>query len=65
MKEKEKKNNVGRGNSPYINEGKGDTLAQKSRGSPPPRSYKKKIIMGIWRVTGSTRLHDLAVTTCH
>eukprot|EP00983_Pelagomonas_calceolata_P074831 1152719-Pelagomonas_calceolata.AAC.1 len=31
---------VGRGNSPYINLGKGDTLAQKSRESPPPRSYK-------------------------
>eukprot|EP00983_Pelagomonas_calceolata_P084146 1156303-Pelagomonas_calceolata.AAC.4 len=33
---KEKKNYVGRGNSPYINLGKGDTLAQKSRESPPP-----------------------------
>eukprot|EP00983_Pelagomonas_calceolata_P005945 198007-Pelagomonas_calceolata.AAC.1 len=26
----------------------------------PPRNYKKKIIMGIWRVIGSTRLHNLA-----
>eukprot|EP00983_Pelagomonas_calceolata_P011856 380684-Pelagomonas_calceolata.AAC.1 len=40
--EKEKKNYVGRGNSPYINQKKGDTLAQKSRESPPPQSYKKK-----------------------
>eukprot|EP00983_Pelagomonas_calceolata_P067773 1149616-Pelagomonas_calceolata.AAC.2 len=32
---KEKKNYVGRGNSPYIKSGKGDTLAQKSRESPP------------------------------
>eukprot|EP00983_Pelagomonas_calceolata_P046297 1140095-Pelagomonas_calceolata.AAC.4 len=51
---------VGRGNSPYINQGKGDTLAQKSRESPSPRSYKKKTLMGIWRVIGSTRLHNLA-----
>eukprot|EP00983_Pelagomonas_calceolata_P011087 357572-Pelagomonas_calceolata.AAC.4 len=28
------------------------TLAQKSRQSPPPRSYKKKTLMGIWRVIG-------------
>eukprot|EP00983_Pelagomonas_calceolata_P061174 1146715-Pelagomonas_calceolata.AAC.1 len=39
---KEKKNYVGRGNSPYINQGKGDTLAQKSRESPPPQSYKEE-----------------------
>eukprot|EP00983_Pelagomonas_calceolata_P023330 734651-Pelagomonas_calceolata.AAC.1 len=47
-------------NSPDINQGKRDTLAQKSLESSPPRSYKKKILMGIWRVIGSTRLHDLA-----
>eukprot|EP00983_Pelagomonas_calceolata_P060470 1146372-Pelagomonas_calceolata.AAC.8 len=37
-----------------------DTLAQKSLQSPPPRNYTKKIMMGIWRVIGSTRLHNLA-----
>eukprot|EP00983_Pelagomonas_calceolata_P004724 155249-Pelagomonas_calceolata.AAC.1 len=30
------------GNSPYINLGKGDTLAQKRLESPPPRSYKRR-----------------------
>eukprot|EP00983_Pelagomonas_calceolata_P088061 1157111-Pelagomonas_calceolata.AAC.1 len=51
---------LGTGNSPYINQGKGDILAQKSRESPPPQSYKKKILIGIWRFIGSTRLHNLA-----
>eukprot|EP00983_Pelagomonas_calceolata_P085380 1156540-Pelagomonas_calceolata.AAC.2 len=37
---KKKKNYVGREKSPYINEVKGDTLAQSSRESPPPQSYK-------------------------
>eukprot|EP00983_Pelagomonas_calceolata_P037328 1136288-Pelagomonas_calceolata.AAC.3 len=27
-------------NSPYINQGKGDTLAEKSRDSPPPQDSK-------------------------
>eukprot|EP00983_Pelagomonas_calceolata_P033195 1039490-Pelagomonas_calceolata.AAC.1 len=36
---------VGRGNSPCINQGEGDTLAQKTRESPPPRSCKKMILM--------------------
>eukprot|EP00983_Pelagomonas_calceolata_P070835 1150942-Pelagomonas_calceolata.AAC.2 len=58
-KRNEKKTYVGRGNSPNINKGKGDTLAQKSLESPPPRSYEKKILMGIWRVIGSTRLRGL------
>eukprot|EP00983_Pelagomonas_calceolata_P070671 1150872-Pelagomonas_calceolata.AAC.3 len=35
-------------------------LAQKSRESPPPRSYKKNVLMGIWRVIRSTQLHNLA-----
>eukprot|EP00983_Pelagomonas_calceolata_P024602 774829-Pelagomonas_calceolata.AAC.2 len=39
---KKRRNHVGRGNSPYINGGKGDTLAQKSHESPPPLSCKKK-----------------------
>eukprot|EP00983_Pelagomonas_calceolata_P071663 1151356-Pelagomonas_calceolata.AAC.3 len=40
LERKEKKNYVGRGNSPYINQGKEDTLAEKSFESPPPqRSY--------------------------
>eukprot|EP00983_Pelagomonas_calceolata_P050168 1141837-Pelagomonas_calceolata.AAC.1 len=60
LPQNEKQNYVGRGNSPYINKGKGDTLAQKSLESPPPRSYKKRILMGFWRVIGSTRLHNLA-----
>eukprot|EP00983_Pelagomonas_calceolata_P089112 1157278-Pelagomonas_calceolata.AAC.5 len=78
-----KENYISRGNSPYINEGKGEILAQralkrkkrlckpgpaacikesplisklarasprralKSLGSPPPRSNKKKIVMGL------------------
>eukprot|EP00983_Pelagomonas_calceolata_P089170 1157285-Pelagomonas_calceolata.AAC.5 len=37
---KKKKNHVGRGNSPYINKGKGDTLTQKSLETPPPQSCK-------------------------
>eukprot|EP00983_Pelagomonas_calceolata_P107985 1159404-Pelagomonas_calceolata.AAC.12 len=49
----------GRGKSPYINKGKGDTLAQKSRESPPPQSYKKNTLMGIWRVTGSIWIQNL------
>eukprot|EP00983_Pelagomonas_calceolata_P010676 345612-Pelagomonas_calceolata.AAC.1 len=40
---KGKKNYVGRGNSPYINQGKRDTLAQKSRESPPPPRWIKII----------------------
>eukprot|EP00983_Pelagomonas_calceolata_P086293 1156727-Pelagomonas_calceolata.AAC.4 len=39
-KEERKKNYVGVGNSPYINQGEGDTLAQKSRESPPLQSYQ-------------------------
>eukprot|EP00983_Pelagomonas_calceolata_P015809 501139-Pelagomonas_calceolata.AAC.8 len=34
---KKKKNYVSRGNSPYINQGKGDALAQKSL-DPAPRT---------------------------
>eukprot|EP00983_Pelagomonas_calceolata_P052297 1142788-Pelagomonas_calceolata.AAC.2 len=45
---------------PTLTKEKGDTLAQKSRKSPPPRSYKKKTLVGIWRVTGSAWLHNLA-----
>eukprot|EP00983_Pelagomonas_calceolata_P023458 738992-Pelagomonas_calceolata.AAC.1 len=55
QKEKNKKNYVGRRKSPY-NEGKGDTvahwlrkgdtLAQKSRESPPPQSYKTDLANG-------------------
>eukprot|EP00983_Pelagomonas_calceolata_P001582 53083-Pelagomonas_calceolata.AAC.1 len=40
--------------------GKGDTLAQESLESPPPQSYKKKIIMGppsgIWWVIQYSKL---------
>eukprot|EP00983_Pelagomonas_calceolata_P038534 1136819-Pelagomonas_calceolata.AAC.3 len=59
-REKEKKKYIGRRVSPYISSGKGDTLAQKSRESPSPRSCKKKALMGIWRVFGITRLQNLA-----
>eukprot|EP00983_Pelagomonas_calceolata_P016642 524733-Pelagomonas_calceolata.AAC.1 len=59
-RKKEKKTYVGRGNSPYINLKKGDALAQKSLESPSPWSYKKKTLMGIWRIIESTRLHNLA-----
>eukprot|EP00983_Pelagomonas_calceolata_P049035 1141316-Pelagomonas_calceolata.AAC.1 len=44
-KTKQKKNYVGRGNSPNIDQGKGDVLAQKSRNSVsslPPQSRKQK-----------------------
>eukprot|EP00983_Pelagomonas_calceolata_P119024 1160563-Pelagomonas_calceolata.AAC.1 len=37
-KEKLRTTLVGSGNSPDINKGKGDTLARKSRESPPPHS---------------------------
>eukprot|EP00983_Pelagomonas_calceolata_P135253 1162138-Pelagomonas_calceolata.AAC.6 len=47
--------------SPYINSGKGDALAQKSRESPLPQSYKTEKQMRIWKVTGSTRLKHVAV----
>eukprot|EP00983_Pelagomonas_calceolata_P057320 1145025-Pelagomonas_calceolata.AAC.1 len=57
---KKKTNYKDRENSPY-NLGKGETLAQKSGESPPPRFYKKRMLMGIWRVTGSTRTQNLAV----
>eukprot|EP00983_Pelagomonas_calceolata_P013758 441042-Pelagomonas_calceolata.AAC.1 len=60
LKKEKKKKCAGRGNPPYINEGKEDTLAEKSLESPRPRSYKLKILMGIWRIIGSTRLHNLA-----
>eukprot|EP00983_Pelagomonas_calceolata_P006052 200856-Pelagomonas_calceolata.AAC.1 len=56
---REKKNCVGSGNSLTSIKEKGDTLAQKSPESPPPRSYKKKILVGTWRVRGSARLLDL------
>eukprot|EP00983_Pelagomonas_calceolata_P090620 1157443-Pelagomonas_calceolata.AAC.7 len=39
-RKREKKSYVGRGNVPYNNQGKGDTLDQKSHKSPPPQSYK-------------------------
>eukprot|EP00983_Pelagomonas_calceolata_P060263 1146296-Pelagomonas_calceolata.AAC.1 len=42
LQKKKKRNYVARGNSPYINSGKGDTLAQKSREPPPPQSYKEE-----------------------
>eukprot|EP00983_Pelagomonas_calceolata_P058348 1145447-Pelagomonas_calceolata.AAC.7 len=45
-KRKEKKNYVGRGNSPYINEGKGDTLSQKIHETPPPQSCKTESVNG-------------------
>eukprot|EP00983_Pelagomonas_calceolata_P050357 1141944-Pelagomonas_calceolata.AAC.3 len=56
-KGKRKKEKLRSGNSPYINQGKGDTLVKKSRDSPP----KKKELVGIWKVTGSTRIQNLAV----
>eukprot|EP00983_Pelagomonas_calceolata_P094602 1157904-Pelagomonas_calceolata.AAC.9 len=45
---------------PHINQGKGDTLAQKSRESPPPQSCEVNMLIRIRRVIGSTRLHNLA-----
>eukprot|EP00983_Pelagomonas_calceolata_P010572 342895-Pelagomonas_calceolata.AAC.2 len=46
-------NYVGRGNSPYINQGKGNKSAQKSCESPlPPPSYKTESVVkdmeGYW-----------------
>eukprot|EP00967_Tisochrysis_lutea_P046953 scaffold57136_cov14-Tisochrysis_lutea.AAC.1 len=32
-------------NSPYINEGKGDTLAQKSHEFPPPQEVKEGLVV--------------------
>eukprot|EP00983_Pelagomonas_calceolata_P010489 340054-Pelagomonas_calceolata.AAC.1 len=43
---KEKKNYVGRENSRYINQGKGDTLTPQSRESPPPQSSKTNRVNG-------------------
>eukprot|EP00983_Pelagomonas_calceolata_P067989 1149719-Pelagomonas_calceolata.AAC.2 len=40
-KEKKQKKYTGRGSAPYINQGKGDTSAQKSCESPPPQSCSK------------------------
>eukprot|EP00983_Pelagomonas_calceolata_P121411 1160798-Pelagomonas_calceolata.AAC.7 len=49
----EQKVDLGRGNSPYINQGKGDTLAQKSHEPPPPQRYKEEKangdLEGYWR----------------
>eukprot|EP00983_Pelagomonas_calceolata_P014423 459408-Pelagomonas_calceolata.AAC.1 len=56
-----KKNFVGRENSPYISLGKGDTLARKAVSPLHHKAAKQKMAMGIWRVTGSTRLQNLAV----
>eukprot|EP00983_Pelagomonas_calceolata_P006434 211595-Pelagomonas_calceolata.AAC.1 len=41
VKQSKEKNYVGRGNSPYINLGKGGTLAQKSRESLPSKQRKE------------------------
>eukprot|EP00983_Pelagomonas_calceolata_P132712 1161899-Pelagomonas_calceolata.AAC.4 len=60
-KKRKKEKYAGRGNSPCIIEGKGDTLAPKSRESLPPTSFKSEVLMGVWRVSGSTRLQNLAV----
>eukprot|EP00983_Pelagomonas_calceolata_P007185 233832-Pelagomonas_calceolata.AAC.1 len=49
------------GRSPYINIGKGDTLAQKSREPPPPQDLRQKRLMWIWRVTRSTRVQNLTM----
>eukprot|EP00983_Pelagomonas_calceolata_P006230 206711-Pelagomonas_calceolata.AAC.1 len=46
---------------PQYQSGKGDKLAQKSRESPPPRSFKTENATGDLEVTGSTRLQNLAV----
>eukprot|EP00983_Pelagomonas_calceolata_P058869 1145668-Pelagomonas_calceolata.AAC.2 len=58
VKEKEKKNHAGKGNSPYINYGKGFMLARKSREPPPPES-KREASVGLvahqWWVSGSMR----------
>eukprot|EP00983_Pelagomonas_calceolata_P076597 1153479-Pelagomonas_calceolata.AAC.1 len=35
----------------YTNSGKGDTLAQKSRESPPPQATGQDVLTGFWRVT--------------
>eukprot|EP00967_Tisochrysis_lutea_P103427 scaffold156144_cov17-Tisochrysis_lutea.AAC.2 len=43
---KKTENNVSRGNSPYVNEGKGGTLAQKSHESPPPQLHILPLIVG-------------------
>eukprot|EP00983_Pelagomonas_calceolata_P124957 1161164-Pelagomonas_calceolata.AAC.4 len=37
---------VCRGNFPYVNQGKGDTLAQKSHEPPPPQRCKIKSANG-------------------
>eukprot|EP00983_Pelagomonas_calceolata_P053207 1143202-Pelagomonas_calceolata.AAC.13 len=46
MKRKQKKNYIGRESSPYINLGKGDTLAQTSRDPPPPQGYRTENAIG-------------------
>eukprot|EP00983_Pelagomonas_calceolata_P078124 1154161-Pelagomonas_calceolata.AAC.4 len=59
QEKKEKKNYVGRETLPTSIKEKeplGDTLAQKSRESPPPQVLRRKRLMWIWRVTRSTRL---------
>eukprot|EP00967_Tisochrysis_lutea_P124848 scaffold209171_cov21-Tisochrysis_lutea.AAC.1 len=38
-----------------------DTLAPKSREPPPRQGYRHESFNGNLEVTGSTRLHDLAV----
>eukprot|EP00983_Pelagomonas_calceolata_P053444 1143294-Pelagomonas_calceolata.AAC.1 len=45
----QKQNYAGTGNFPYINKGKGDTLAQKSRASPPTKSRNN---IGKWESGG-------------
>eukprot|EP00983_Pelagomonas_calceolata_P067674 1149563-Pelagomonas_calceolata.AAC.4 len=52
--EQKRKNYAGRGNSTYINLGKGDTLAQKSCESPSPQSFKTESAHGDLEVCGYT-----------
>eukprot|EP00983_Pelagomonas_calceolata_P101067 1158650-Pelagomonas_calceolata.AAC.4 len=58
-KKKKEKNYVGRENSPYINSGKRDTLAQRAVSLPHQKMRGE--LMWIGWVSGSTLLQDTSV----
>eukprot|EP00983_Pelagomonas_calceolata_P022875 719889-Pelagomonas_calceolata.AAC.1 len=65
--EKKRKNYIGRGNSPSTKEEETHWL-RRAVSLLHHKATKKKELIGIWRVTGSTRLQNLAVrsiTTFH
>eukprot|EP00983_Pelagomonas_calceolata_P053482 1143307-Pelagomonas_calceolata.AAC.2 len=69
-RKEEKENCGGRGNSPYLRAAtsikeKGTHWLRRDVNPLHHKATKQKMLMGIWRVTGSTRVQNLAVRTPH